>query len=187
MNDTPRTEPVQDARFEDAPLSDKPLRLRAESAEDLAVISALVQDAVARAGDVMYLPRKRRVVVLINRFRWEDAGPASAAGRPFERVRTAMTIEDAMGLRARGIGRGDGEAVLSVLALSYTPEAAAADTPPADAPPDPEATADTAGTLSLTCAGGAEFSVAVEALTVTLADLTRPWEAQGSRPDHPDA
>ena len=81
--------PNTDARFEDAPLSDRPLRLRAESADDVEVISSLVQDAVGKAGDIAWMPRKRRLVVLVNRFRWEDsAGAEQAAGisRPLLRV-----------------------------------------------------------------------------------------------------
>ena len=85
------TPPDTDARFEDAPLSDRPLRLRAESADDLAVISSLVQDAVGKAGDIAWMPKKRRLVVLVHRFRWEDSAGAAQAHRPFERVRSAVT------------------------------------------------------------------------------------------------
>ncbi|MEO1318247.1 MAG: DUF2948 family protein, partial [Pseudomonadota bacterium] len=81
----------EDARFEEAPVTDRPLRLRAESAEDLQIISSLVQDAVARASDVAWMRRKRRLVLLINRFRWEDAEAAEREGRPFERVRSALS------------------------------------------------------------------------------------------------
>jgi Protein of unknown function (DUF2948). len=75
-----------DARFEDA--ADQPLRLTAETDEDLKVIAALCQDAVGKVGDGVYMPKKRRFVLQMNRFRWEDkdaaekpAGPMSGSAR----------------------------------------------------------------------------------------------------------
>ena len=159
--------PDTDARFEDAPLSDRPLRLRAESADDLAVISSLVQDAVGKAGDIAWMPRKRRLVVLVNRFRWEDSAEAEQARRPFERVRSALTVESVLKVRARGIDPAGKDQVYELLALLFEPSE------------------DGAGTLTLTLAGNAEVSVKVECLEVTLADLTRPWAAKaGKAPEH---
>ncbi|PJN96013.1 DUF2948 domain-containing protein, partial [Amaricoccus sp. HAR-UPW-R2A-40] len=48
---------MTDARFEDG--AERPLRLRAETAEDLGVISALVQDAVAEVKDAAWTPKRR--------------------------------------------------------------------------------------------------------------------------------
>ncbi|MCL5776805.1 DUF2948 family protein [Limibaculum sp. FT325] len=157
---------TSDARFEDAPLSDRPLRLRAETAEDLAIISSLVQDAVGKVGDVAWLPKKRRLVVLMNRFRWEDADAASRARRPFERVRTALTFESVMHVRARGIGPDDPETVYALLALDFEPGE------------------DCSGCIVARLGGGAELAVDVECLDAALADLTRPWEAKAGAPSH---
>ena len=151
-----------DARFEDAPFSDRPLRLRAEDPEDLGVISTLVQDAVARVGDIRWLERRRRLVLLMNRFRWEDAPAASAQRRPFERVRTALTIDCVLGLQARGIDPGQPEGVLAVLALGWEERTAPA------------------GHLRVSLAGGGELRAEAEALEVALTDLTRPWEARSA-------
>ncbi|MEM6677678.1 MAG: DUF2948 family protein [Pseudomonadota bacterium] len=156
-----------DARFEDAPLSDRPLRLRAEGADDLSVISSLVQDGVARAAEVSWLRRKRRLVILINRFRWEDAVVTSRGARPFERVRTALTIADVAAVRAQGLATDDPDAVLSLLSLSF------------------ESREDGAGKVVIACAGEATIMAEVEALAVELEDLTRPWEASADQaPDH---
>jgi hypothetical protein len=158
-----------DARFEDAPLSDRPLRLRAESADDIAVISSLVQDSVGKAGDIAWMPRKRRLVVLVNRFRWEDSAGAEQARRPFERVRSAVTVESVLKVRARGVGPTDHDQVFDLLAIAFEPAEGCA------------------GTLTLTLAGGAEVAVEVECLELTLADLTRPWAAKaGKAPGHGD-
>ena len=163
------TPPDTDARFEDAPLSDRPLRLRAESADDVAVISSLVQDAVGKAGDIAWMPKKRRLVVLVNRFRWEDSDGAEQAHRPFERVRSAVTVESVLKVRARGVEPAERDQVFDLLAITFAPAEGCA------------------GTLTLTLAGGAEFAVEVECLELTLADLTRPWEAKsGKAPEHGD-
>lgn len=158
---------TDDARFEDAPLSDRPLRLRAETADDLQVVSALVQDAVGKVGDVAWLPKKRRLVVLMNRFRWEDAASARGARRPFERVRTALTLDGVMAVKARGISPADREAVYALLALDFEPGE------------------DCSGRIVARLAGGAELAAEVECLDASLEDLTRPWQAVAAgAPDH---
>ena len=93
---------TEDARFEDG--AERPLRLRAETAEDLAVISALVQDAVGQTSDIAWMPRHRRFTLLLNRFRWEDSARARRQNRPFERVRCLLTIESATRVRAGQVG-----------------------------------------------------------------------------------
>ena len=72
---------MTDARFEDG--AERALRLRAETPEDLAVISALTQDALAEVKDAAWTPKRRRFSVLLTRFRWEDAAAARREGRPF--------------------------------------------------------------------------------------------------------
>jgi len=61
---------MSDARFEDG--VENPLRLRCEGAEDLTIVSALIQDAVVPVSEIAWQPAARRFGCLINRFRWED-------------------------------------------------------------------------------------------------------------------
>ena len=158
---------MTDARFEDAPLSDQPLRLKAESPDDLAVISSLMQDAVGKPADIAWLPKKRRLVLLVNRFRWEDSADAKQAHRPFERVRSAVTIESVLNVRARGLAPANTDQAFDLLAILFEPAEGCA------------------GALTLTLAGDAEILIEVECLELTLADLTRPWEAKaGEAPEH---
>jgi hypothetical protein len=152
-----------DARFQDAPLASRPLRLKAESAEDLAVLSSLLQDAIGRTGDIAWQPRQRRLVLLVNRFRWEaaaEAGPSKGG----QRVRSAVSIESALAVRARGLDPKAKTHVYDLLAILFEPSG------------------DCAGTLTLTLAGGAEIAVDVECLDLALADLTEPWGATASEP-----
>lgn len=153
-----------DARFEDG--AERPLRVRAEDAEDLAVLSALVQDAVAPTSEIAWARRRRRFALLVNRFRWEDAPAAERQGRAFERVQAILAVEGVLRARTSGIDPADRDLVLELLALVFEPGA------------------EGAGTLRLVVAGDGEIALDVECLDVSLTDVTRPYEAR-SKPAHP--
>jgi hypothetical protein len=154
-----------DARFEDA--EDGPLHLVARDAEDVKVLSALVQDAVLPATDMTWQKAQRRFVLLVNRFRWEDRAAAEAAGRPYERVRALLVIADVQAVRAQGLDRRNTDTVLSLLSLDW------------------QAGAEGTGRVLLTLAGDGAVALEVEALEISLQDVTRPYAApSGKVPDH---
>jgi hypothetical protein len=158
---------MADARFEDGEIG--PLNLLARDAGDLEIISALVQDAVLTGADLKWERARRRFSCLINRFRWEDRAAAEAAKRPYERVRALLVIEDAGAVRSQGIDRGDPETVLSILSLTWTPGE------------------DGTGAVTLVLAGDGAVRVEVEALEVTLHDVTKPYIAPSrKKPEHRD-
>ena len=103
---------MADARFEDG--ANRPVNLVARDGDDLAVISALIQDAVLSAGDLRYQKSRRRFALLINRFRWEDA-----AGHAPERVRSLLVLEDVTVVQGLGVQRSDPDLVLSLLSLDF--------------------------------------------------------------------
>jgi hypothetical protein len=153
---------TEDARFEDA--DEAPMALRALDEGDLKVLAALVQDAVFPASEMTWDRRRRRFAILLNRFRWEEAGR-----RPPERVRSVMVIEDVMRVASQGIARDDPDLVLSLLTLIWTPSE------------------EGAGRIEMILAGDGALAVDVEALEVTLKDVTTPYvAASGKSPDHPD-
>jgi len=152
---------TEDARFEDA--SEAPLRLKAFEADDLPVISSLVQDAVFNASEMRWDRKARRFAVLLNRFRWENkvADP--------ERVQSVLAFEDVTHIASQGIERGDPDLVLSLLTLSFEPGE------------------DGTGRIELVLAGDGAIALDVEALEVTLRDVTRPYHApSGQAPTHDD-
>ena len=158
---------MADARFQDG--DEGPLLLIAQEAEDVQVISALVQDAVLTMADLRYDRPRRRFALLINRFRWEDRAEAERQNRPFERVRSLLTIEDVTSVRSMGIDQSDKEAVLSLLSLDW------------------EAAAEGTGRLTLVLAGDGAVALSVEALEVRLEDVTRPHYANSRQvPHHPE-
>jgi hypothetical protein len=156
---------MSDARFEDG--AERPLFLSAADPEGLQVISALVQDAVFSASEMRWEPRRRRFAVLLNRFRWEDRARAEARGRPYERVRALLVVEDALRVRSQGVDPAEADTVLSLLSLAWEP---------GEAP---------AGRLILTLAGDGAVAVEAECLEVSLRDVTRPYAApSGKVPRH---
>lgn len=130
------------------PASPDPLRLLAEDADDLSVISAALQDAVARIGDIAYEKAARRVTVAFNRYRWEQGG---------ERVRAGLQLGSVLNVKARRLRRNAKDAVVELLAVAFEP---------AEAP---------GGAIVLTFAGGGDLRVEVECIDAVLADLTAPW------------
>ena len=150
-----------DARFADG--RDAPLRLRAQDADDLKVVSALVQDAVFPASEMRLIRRGRRLAILLNRFRWE------AGVRSPERVQALLVAHDVTAAATEGFSPGDADTVLSLLALDFTPGE------------------DGTGRLSLTLSGDGAVHLDVECIEVTLTDVTRPYGApSGHAPAHPD-
>lgn len=156
---------MSDASFEDG--GERPLRLRAYAPEDLEVISGLAQDAVFPATEMRWEKARRRFAVLLNRFRWEDASAARRRGRAFERVRAILTVEDVQRVQVQGVDQGDGDVVLSLLAVTFEPGE------------------DGTGRVLLTLAGDGAIGLDVEALHVSLTDVTRPYRApSGKAPEH---
>ncbi|SMY08013.1 DUF2948 family protein [Flavimaricola marinus] len=154
---------TRDASFKDG--ADKPLRLQAFDADDLAVISALVQDAVFPADEIRWIARERRFAILLNRFRWEDAGQTRSA----ERVRSLLVIDEVERVRSQGVPKGDAETVLSLLSLVFEPGD------------------EGRGRVVLTLAGDGVIEIEVAVLEVVLRDVTRPYAAPSGRaPSHPE-
>jgi hypothetical protein len=151
------------------------IKLMAKDAEDLSVMSAVLQDALAPLSEMRHLPEDRRFVMVLNRFRWErsdrvkksapDAGDASFAdaddyGDVDLRVHTGLCVDLVKAVRTRGIDRSKPDQFLSLLTLSADGD-----------------------NLNFFCAGGAVIQLEVDKLSVFLQDLDEAWPTQW-RPDH---
>jgi len=132
--------------------ADTPLRLLAEDAEDLAIISAALQDAVTHVGDIDYQPAARTLTVCFNRFRWEKG--AEHGG---ERVRVGLQLGGVLKVLQRHLRCEAKDAVLSLLAMEFEP----------GEPPG--------GVITLHFAGGGDLRVEVECIDAVLADVSAPW------------
>jgi len=132
------------------------LRLLAQDAEDLEIISAALQDAVAKVGDMNYDARGRTLTIVFNRYRWEVNGG---------RVRSALQIGGVQAVKVRNLKRGVKEAVVELLSLTFE----------AGEPPG--------GAVNLMFAGGGDLRCEVECIDAVLADVSRPWPTP-RRPEH---
>ena len=134
-----------------------PLRLIAQDEEDLKVISAALQDAVAKIGDIAFEPAGKQLTIAFNRFRWEE-------GRG-ERVRSAVQLGGVLGVKSRNLRRDAKTAVVELLALSFQP---------GEAP---------GGVVTFAFAGGGDLRAEVECIDAALADLSAPWPTP-RKPEH---
>jgi hypothetical protein len=144
------------------------LRLIALDDEDLAVVSAHLQDAVGRVGDLAFLPKERRFAALLNRFDWSTAldGDQRGGNVPNIRRRTALRFERVRSAQLQGIDLKDGRRALALLAIQFVPSQAPS------------------GHVTLVFAGGAAIRLEVEYIEAELRDLAGAWAAK-SRPSHP--
>lgn len=132
-----------------------PLKLIALDTEDLEIVSANVQDAVLKVRDLVFLPREKRFAVAMNRFAWDKAGRKTG-----ERRQAVMHFERVTAVRHRRIRRDAPDAVLNLLAVTFTPGE------------------EPAGTLSLVFSGDGEIQLDVECVEARLADLGNAWQTQ---------
>lgn len=137
------------------------LRLAALDAEDLAIISAHMQDAVLLVGDIAFRPRAGQFALVANRFAWD-------AQDRRQRRRTGLHFDRVQSVSSQNIRRDDKTAVLSLLAIRFVE------------------TEGPAGEVILDFSGGGAIRLGVECLEAQLKDLGPAWEARG-QPHHPVA
>jgi hypothetical protein len=143
-------------------LSDStPLRLQALDSEDLAFVSAHLQDAAVRVGDIAFLKESRRFALLAARFDWK----AETQGR-LERCATALHFEGVRAVRCLRVPRENPEAVLALLTILYESHGAG-----------PE------GQIRLVFSGGAAIALDVDGVEAQLSELGPRWRIS-SRPSH---
>lgn len=144
------------------------LQLRAEDADDLAVISACLQDALVPVGDIAYAPQDRSFMFVANRFRWEAARRAArgAGGPCYERVLCAVAFAEVESVLYRGFHRHERERILSLLAV--WPEGGRAGA---------------GGAIRLDFADGATVRLAANRILCRLKDVGLPWPTSW-RPAH---
>jgi hypothetical protein len=142
------------------------LKLLALDDEDLAVVSAHMQDAVFRCGDLQYWPSRKQFAIAANRFAWEET---EAGAKPFERRRAALVFKQVEGVKSTGFDRNKADSVQSLLAVTYEKDGDGPD-----------------GSIELVLAGGGSILIDVECIEVQLADTGGAWETK-LKPRHPGA
>ena len=96
----------------------EPLRLLAEDADDLHILSAALQDAILRPVDIVWEPASRRVTLKLSRFCWECGGTRVMAAMQFGDVSYLHDDEIDVMQAARAAAPGNDRAWEYLLARS---------------------------------------------------------------------
>jgi hypothetical protein len=138
-------------------------RLAALGPEDLEVLSAHLQDAVMRVGDIRWLKREGKLALVANRYDHLSAGKAGDNG---QRRLAGLQFSRVTRVSASRIRMQDKAAVLSLLAITFEP---------GQTPPE--------GAIVLNFAGGGTIRIEAECIEAAMADLGPAWAAR-ARPQH---
>jgi hypothetical protein len=142
----------------DAGAPEAGLKLRAEDADDLAVLSACLQDAVVTVRDLAYFSDRRSFVLVASRFRWERSDVR------FERILCGITFDEVDAVSYRGFHRSDEDRILSLLSIRFE-------------------SGDDKGTVHLDFSGSAAVRLDVGRIACRSKDLGEPWPTPW-RPRH---
>jgi Protein of unknown function (DUF2948) len=94
------------------------LKLIALDADDLAVISAHVQDARVQASDIIWRQGEKRLVVGLNRLDWEQTLSGETAPR---RLVAALRFDRVLSCKSRNIDLAAPETALELLGIEFHP------------------------------------------------------------------
>jgi hypothetical protein len=146
-----------------APDGGSALKLRAEDPEDLAVISACLQDALVPVRDLAYDAEERTFLAVANRFRWEDGLRRAAEEGAFRRSLCGVTFREVAKVSYTGFRRSDDGRILSLLAIWYED-----------------------GAVGLEFSGGASIRLEVARICCHARDLGEPWPTPWQPRHDPD-
>jgi hypothetical protein len=138
----------------------EPLKLIALDSDDIAILSAHLQDAIIKVGDIVWRPGERRFALLARRFDWD--GTHEGASR---RRLTALHFDRVAAVKASQIDRSNPDAPLNLLAITFT------------------ATELPAGEVTLVFSDGGAMKLSVECIEAQMKDLGPVW-ATSTTPDH---
>lgn len=148
----------------------KALKLKAEDANDLRIISAYMQDAVTVAADMVYLAKQHRFAVMFNRYVWE-AEKQDRSNLPDDmrclRVRTGIHFDGVLKVVTQNIPRRLKSAPLELLAI------------------DCDEADDGGAVITLFFAGGSAIRLLAECIDCHVSDVGEPWSAR-CQPQHAD-
>ena len=147
-----------------------PIKLIAQSEDDLAIISTLMQDSTVKIGDIAWLPAEQRFAFVGNRYQWEKK---RWFRRPKgSRVRVAFHLNGISSAQMQGIDLADTDSVLDLLNIEAIRTVV-------------EGSADNENgfTLHLYFSGGASIRLQADTIDAVATDIGESWEAI-ARPSH---
>lgn len=85
-------------------------------ADDLAVISAHVQDAEVRVADIVWRPGEKRLVIGMNRLDWDQTIAGEVEPR---RLISALRFDRVLACKSRNIDLDGGDLALTMLGIEF--------------------------------------------------------------------
>ncbi len=131
------------------------LKLRAEDAEDLAVISACLQDALVPVRDLAFVREDRTFLLVANRFRWEGGLRPGSGEVGHQRTLCGVSFSEVTAVAYSGFRRSEAGRILSLLAIRSA-----------------------SGAILLEFSGGAAIRLEVARVLCHARDIGEPWPTQ---------
>jgi hypothetical protein len=139
----------------------KGIRLKAIGPEDLTTISACLQDAVIKVGDIAFIPKLFRFAFVGNRFCWEN----NSFNKIGKRSRCAGRFENVLKTRSLNLPTNLTDHVLNLLSIHQ------------------EVNENGTATITLLFSGNASIQLDVECIEMYLEDISEPWLTKNT-PQH---
>ena len=93
----------------------KNLKLVAKTVEDLRVVSAHLQDAIANVSDIASLEKNKIFLMQLNRFMWEDV--EKGVFRKNKRIRTILKFDNVIKVISKNINQSKRDKFLDFLTI----------------------------------------------------------------------
>ena len=141
----------------------KNLKLIARTEEDLRIVSAHLQDAIATVSDIANLKKNKIFLLQLNRFMWEDV--EKGVFRKNKRIRTILKFENVIKVSSKNINQSNKDIFLDFLAL------------------ETNLMPDNNYEMKIVFAGDSIIKVISEVIEVTLDDQGKSWDTK-NMPKH---
>ncbi|MEC7143658.1 MAG: DUF2948 family protein [Pseudomonadota bacterium] len=144
-------------------MSIKNLKLIARTEEDLKVVAAHLQDAIANVSDIANLKKNKIFLMQLNRFMWEDV--EKGVFRKNKRIRTILKFENVVKVHSKNITQSKKDKFLDFLTI------------------ESNLMPDNNYEMKIVFAGDSILKVITEVIEVTLDDQGDAWETK-NMPKH---
>ena len=134
------------------------LKLLEKNQDDLKIISAYLQDSILIVKDIVFLKRNRTLVMMVNRFMWEDA--EKGVFRQNKRIRCAVKFEEVIKVESKNINQKNKNKPLECLAIKCS------------------SIFEETYKINIFFAGDSIITIISEVIEVALHDLGKPWSVK---------
>ena len=141
----------------------KNLKLIAKTEEDLKVVSAHLQDAIANLSEVANLGKNKIFLMQLNRFMWEDV--EKGVFRKNKRIRTVLKFENVIKVHSKNINQSKKDKFLDFLTI------------------ETNQMPDNNYEMKIVFAGDSIIKIIAEVIEVTLDDQGEAWDTK-NKPKH---